>query len=148
MREILFRGKDDCGVWIYGFYVAVGKNSHRMYTGLYETFDYHPTWYNVTPETVGQYTGLEDKNGTKIFEGDILKVKSMWHADESNGFEKQTTYWIVEYKKYNCEMGFFVFGIDRRWHKPLTWSRIYNAEAVVVGNIYDNPELMNGGKEK
>jgi uncharacterized phage protein (TIGR01671 family) len=108
----------------------------------------------VDRETIGQFTGLTDKNGKKIFEGDILKVKTGWK--KSKGYKaisggvfdgitekKGETYWTVEHKTYACEMGFMTFGIDRRFHKPLTSSRLFNADAEVAGNIYDNPELLS-----
>lgn len=151
MREILFRGKRlDDGEWVYGSFVEqYGAKEIYLPDGVDSEhgFDH----YHVLPESVGQYTGLKDKNGTKIFEGDILKVKTMWHAEFpniKNCFEpptKKETYWSVEYKDFRGEMGLMVYGIDRRFHKLLTWNRLYNTEAEVIGNIYDNPELMKGG---
>ena len=151
MREILFRAKDNGvlnGVWQYGSLdvsnpdaptiIRIDRHNNKMFIP-------------ILIETVGQYTGLTDKNGKKIFEGDILKVKTMWHAEypeDENGFFtspiKKETYWSVEHKNFSGEMGFMVYGIDRRWHTLLTWNKLYNADAEVVGNIHDNPELLKG----
>ena len=154
MREILFRGKTFSGDWVEGYYCpcCFGYFPCKPAIVSKEEMDkgcWRPE--EVIPKTVGQYTGLTDKNGTKIFEGDILKVKTMWHAEfpeDVNGFPvapiKKETYWSVEHKNFRGEMGFMVYGIDRRWHTKLTWNKLYNSEAVVVGNIHDNPELLGG----
>lgn len=130
MREILFRAKDIEGNWCKGFYCAFNGKSHRIYTGYAETDcgDYYPDYTEVNPETVGQYTGLTDKNGTKIFEGDIVK----------HDFGKEqigTQYALVKYsKKYTS----FII-------EPLNdWMYCDKSDCKVIGNIYDNPELLKG----
>lgn len=144
IRQIIFRGKTKDGRWVYGFVI----NSEHTIIGYFKnSIEFQIV--EVIPETVGQYTGVTDKNGNKIFEGDILKVKSMWKAkweENEYGFPckpiKCDTYWSVEYKQFRGEMGFMVYGIDRRWHTQLTWNKIYNSDAEVIGNIHDNPELL------
>ena len=134
MREILFRGKRiDNGEWVEGaflndrdgaFYicpaaadisVSYGDNGRRMRIGC---------WYKVDPSTVGQYTGLTDKNGKRIFEGDIVDILT---ENEEIG--------VVEYE----DGGFLVsadgFCVD--FH-----SNINGTDLEVIGNIHDNPELL------
>lgn len=132
MREILFRGKDpESGEWYYGYYVK--RNDGDRGSLILE--DYFLESYEIVkPETVGQYTGLSDKNGRKIFEGDILLGRfddlfPMFSTEESR-----------------CEVVWHDFGwhiknsygidpADQKWIK-----RHYK----VIGNIYDNPELVEG----
>ena len=157
MREILFRGKTADGKWIDGFlFQEVGDCVVRWCitrTPLCAN-DYSEImgdYAEVIPETVGQYTGLTDKNGTKIFEGDVLSVTVREFVREC-GVRKLTgktikTVWYVEYAERRSQgNGFYVFGKDRRFSLGLTKSVIYNASPEVIGNIHDNPELLKGGE--
>lgn len=134
MREILFRGKrTDNGEWVEGYYYKAKYCRTDDKLCDYITIP-HPKEYNepsshyiVNAETVGQYTGLEDKNGTKIFEGDI--VKKFW-------FGKMCIYQI----DYDNGLASF---IGRAGMKFTTFD--YDSEEFeVVGNIYDNSELLGG----
>lgn len=101
------------------------------------------TMIQVVPESVSEYTGIKDKNGTKIFVGDILKVLTF---DKEKGSKE--TYWSVEYKeRFTQGNGYYVYGINRRWNRALTQSTIHNCQCEVVGNTYDNPELMTANKK-
>lgn len=116
MREILFRGKRiNNGEWMYGdFYHKCGITGF-VYDYMISTRD--GMAYPVIPETVGQYTGLDDKNGKKIFEGDIIKICSGKP--------------IVGYVEFNGLM-FLVDG----WG---LWSFSHHkCEFEIVGNIHGN----------
>lgn len=125
MREILFRGKRvGEGEWKYGSYVEQ-YGATQIYPKNVTDEDGFDC-YCVEPETVGQYTGLADKNGKKIFEGDVIKCE----GENERGmivFEHCSACFVVQFEtftlKYNC-----LFGIDLE----------------VVGNVYDNPELIGG----
>lgn len=124
MREILFRGRDTDGVWHEGFYCVFNGKSHRIYTGYAETDcgDYYPDYFEVDPDTVGQYTGLTDKNGKMIFEDDIVKIKgkTRYIFYGSSGF-RHTNY--GEYAD--------------------TLENVFTVvDCEVIGNKIDNPELL------
>lgn len=128
MREILFRGKrTDNGEWETGSLVIIrdGCSDKEVFIADKMT-GYHTP---VIPETVSQFTGLTDKNGRKIFEGDIV---------ESGG-----RIWLVEYSnKYGQ------FMMTTYTEKGISWSRSFDLIppdwCEVIGNIYDNPELLEG----
>ena len=160
MREILFRGKTPfSGEWVQGFYVHIpcgrgGAEEHLIQTikpdGRIDAF------YAVNPDTVGQYTGMTDKNDKKIFEGDILRAKVYETAIEDSSFwgkhkvrtgKRMTAVWSVEYKNFITKCGYFIYGKDRRFNRLLTTSVIINGECEVIGNIHDNPELLKGGAD-
>lgn len=119
MREILFRGKRiDNGEWVEGYYFA--KAILEKYF-----IQFGEEQWMVDPTTIGQYTGLTDKNGTKIFEGDILQ-----RDDECK--------WVVSFHKV-------MFAAQRYKYPIHRLSTQYWCKHSVIGNIHDNPELA---KEK
>ena len=126
MREILFRGKQiyDDGEWIIGHY-ACRYGTHYIYFPKTNPYSFDHEF--IIPETVGQYTGLTDKNGTKVFEGDIVKVSY------TGGFEIGTISWS------NLNFRFC-------FNTPEGFSYGFNVsdEFEVIGNIHDNPELIEG----
>jgi uncharacterized phage protein (TIGR01671 family) len=119
MREIEFRGKDSTGKWLHGDLAC--SSYGRGITAIEEVL--------VDSETVGQYTGVKDKNGVKIFEGDIVE----WF--EFNGAERRVNDVVFAH-------GGFFFCNDSD-----TIGHYYGLS--VIGNIHDNPELLNreGGAE-
>lgn len=136
MREILFRGKDENDVWQHGFYCAFNDESYRIYSGFAETDcgDYYPDWDEVNPETVGQYTGLTDKNGKKIFEGDIVRL-----VYNGNEHIYQVVYDVTELD-FKATNGREEYGNNFQY--PTCCE-----EVEVIGNIYDNPELLRSDTE-
>lgn len=125
MRKIIFRGKrirpkgvEDA--WAYGSLIQ-RIDTTEIHAGVF-------TW-NVYPETVGQFTGLTDKNGKEIYEGDILY---MWNT----GMKKA----IVKFTHGT----FALFVEDDKYLQPLNPQ--YWLDSEIIGNIHDNPELIN--KEK
>ena len=128
MREILFRGKRIFdGKWVNGFaykqYSAA--KVEEWYIRAFETD------YLVIPETVCQFTGLYDKNGRKIFEGDIVK----WTG---------SLYKVV----FEQRFGTAYFGIKISDYE--TWYFCNSCAAnlmEIAGNVYDNPELLKGGND-
>ena len=132
MREVKFRGKRvDNGEWVVGDYMRYSNKKSIIMVDLLEEEDY---W--VSSETVGQYTGLKDKNGKEIYEGDIVSFE-----DSDGGYEYPdlaVNTGIVEYG----ELGFY---FTNRVAVEMDDFYIKDGrcdEIEVLGNIYENPELM------
>lgn len=121
-REILFRGKraDNGELVISDSLMQVKGQNPRLWV----EFD---GWVEVIPETVGQFTGLTDKNGKKIFEGDILK--GCWKM-------------IFEVYYDDCLLQFRAKTVDG-FNKDIDYYG-YPHQIEVIGNIYNNPELLEG----
>ena len=156
MREIIFRGKDKLGHWLYGGFhlwetrqpcvcddeLKPEEIKHIIIKNSFADWNMPRTMqpYEVIPETVGQYTGLADKNGTKVFEGDILKF-----TDKCSNYE-----WIgkVEFGNPNAEYNWGFQLVYISGAKPntdiLLWFEMEETGAFseVIGNIHDNPELL------
>ena len=141
MREIKFRGIDCSGQWVYGDLIHKRHDKEAVliqdYTGLGS---------DVDTITIGQYTGLKDKNGKEIYEGDIVKKKEI-------GGYRMVYIGIVRYYDKDCR-----FGIDttttNKFTKRLLFTDgecsfndghctiTYTNEYEIIGNIHDNPELI------
>ena len=151
MREILFRGRRiDNGEWVEGaflndrdgaFYIcpavsdiSYGDGGNRRRIGC---------WYKVAPSTVGQYTGLTDKNGKRIFEGDILHISKI--ADGLGGYyQPPIDYSVNVVVKWDlCAWMWETLCEDKRYISfPDAWCHY---ECEVIGKIHDNPEMLKGG---
>jgi len=129
MREIKFRGKrlvnDE---WVYGFLIQY-ENGWFICNFIGDAYQ-----YKVDPSTVGQYTGLKDKNGKEIYEGDICFVEIY---DNFGTISKDECFYA---KVVWMNNGFHLVDVNGKiWTE---WMTDYNDSLEVVGNIYDNPELL------
>ena len=123
MREILFRGKyAPSGAWIMG--------DLRQYPSGAKAIKANDMLHimEVDPDTIGQYTGLVDKHGKKIFEGDIVVMT----------LPAAKMHWRAVCKFHSGAFGLVWHHMGERWQ---AFAGICNAEYEVIGNIYDNPEL-------
>ena len=126
MRKILFRGKrKDNGEWVYGFPFAV--KCGLIIEGI-ETWDGER--HHVDNDTVGQFAGVTDKNGTNIFEGDILRGRDHYREEpiQIGYIGSSFTYFTSSY----------------RTHTPIEDSKLGIRVSFyeIIGNIHDNPELL------
>jgi uncharacterized phage protein (TIGR01671 family) len=140
MREILFRGKDnDSEEWVYGFYTYVPNSEGALTHKIIATNSYGSTEYHVAPETVGQYTGLDDKNGVKIFEGDIVQPTLFEIEDVA---DVQFVYGTFGIEWVSCKKDKTMHSSDQL-HNLRRFDDGVNKYVEVIGNIHDNPELLN-----
>lgn len=157
MREILFRGKEkESGKWIYGdlrhisdghggYILCIVDNTNGRNNDV--------TGVEVVPKTVGQYTGLTDKNGVKIFEGDIIEsVSRLVNSVGTPTGGTDISRYIIEWGEHKWVKKRFFCNRGDYWKKnnvlpedlyPYTASRY----CEVIGNIYDNPELLEDGEK-
>lgn len=158
MREILFRGKcTDTGSWYEGQYIHLHKTTYCFNSD----YDKHPDndihqivfermtdWglpnqhfrADVVPETVGQFTGKIDKKGKKVFEHDILQIFTVW----ADGTVEKAGIGIVQWREHDqC----YVLATKEGYHID-DFGNLGKPEYFeVIGNIHDNPELLEGNEK-
>lgn len=135
-REILFRGKRvDNGEWVYGFYNRCEarltyteehyKNNPRSWIQTLENEGFAGQLVHVNPDTVGQYTGLTDANGNRVFEGDIIRN--------------------IEGIAFSGQYDFVVKFTEGEFYGENSLLEIQSrnfADSIVIGNITDNPDML------
>lgn len=143
MRKILFRGKMvHNGLWTEGSLIVWPDGETDICTRQFSSEETQLYKMAVSPETVGQFTGLRDKNGIPVFEGDILKIAKL--SDGAGGYYyPPIDYPVNVVVKWDyCALMWETLCEDKRYIGfPEAWCR-YVCE--IVGNIHDNPELMGG----
>lgn len=147
MREILFRGKRlDNGEWVFGmlgqYHEGIKATIIENHFGVFENT---VELVCVAPETVGQYTGLKDKNGKRIFEGDMIKP-----------FDDEIDKMVVEFHYGQfllCLYGYRGYIAEYGWEEEGKYGCFeaeplssYGDDIEIIGNIHDNPELLKGGE--
>ena len=140
MREILFRGKTNYegkdAEWVYGGLLPESASTFPIIVRDYDNDEEWIgilDWATVDSETVGQYTGLTDKNGRKIFEGDICQIADISYIDE--------TPFVIEWNdEYS---GWFWRELNYASATDTVTPEIAKM-AKVIGNIHDSPELLKG----
>ena len=126
MREIMFRGKYGNNPWLYGSLVTKNRNNN----GIQERNS--PVTILVDDGSIGQYTGMNDSTGKEIYEGDIVRTSD-------NDDELAVVEWDDEDLRFTVTHGNVVNGLGEGY---------YSREVEVIGNMYDNPELLGGAHDE
>ena len=126
MREIKFRGKYGNNPWIYGSLVARNRNNNGIQA------QNSSVTILVDDGSIGQYTGMNDSTGKEIYEGDIVRTSD-------NDDELAVVEWDDEDLRFTVTHGNVVNGLGEGY---------YSREVEVIGNMYDNPELLGGADDE
>lgn len=142
MRKIKFRGKTmsdkfypdlSPSKWVYGFITQFPKDFDWMHIGP------NDNRVMVHSDTVGQFTGLKDKDGVEIYEGDVIeRFKANPHYRNGEYYDGNAIYGVVRY----IESGFYIVTNDNEGFKLCS-----DCDLWVKGNIFDNPDLLNSKSE-
>ena len=153
-REIKFRGLPTCtdkdeldyinfdrdGNFAVGFYedgYIIGKVADANDEYICPEF-----WVAVDRNTVGQYTGLNDKNGREIYEGDIVSFGSVWNNGDNEDIDEEFHIGVVEYDPHDAV---YNVNCEESGERRFLFMDIVNYDGYgVVGNIFENPELLEG----
>lgn len=154
MREILFKAKSiSNGEWVKGAYLHqtdyYGEkcDKHYIIDGTETDMEGYGEHYLVDENTICQYTGLTDKNGNKIWENDIVTHTYTTYKDDESSYppfrsEKKQKNYVIKWDNTASFMGY-------RYHNgrnifPFKKGTVINGDDEVIGNIFDNPELIGG----
>jgi uncharacterized phage protein (TIGR01671 family) len=148
MREIKFRGLSINGKMFIGNLTILKKPCNNLGPGCYISNSAGmPFAYHVQPKTIGEYTGLKDKNGKEIYEGDIVRFADKWEwyrGEWAGGLlatEKDKKEVETDHVKYPYQTEVVEYNQGSFWPAPASELPIY---WEVIGNIHENPELLKG----
>lgn len=133
MNENLFRGKSN-NKWIIGYYACIDETYHYILTGKFDEFNGAVGYeqYRVIPDTVGQFIGVLDKNKRQIFDGDIVRTK----------YGR-----ICKVVWFSPQLCWDLYPLECKSKTPDTYDLFKSENLEVIGNIYDNPEILKEGNE-